>query len=75
METLSQFGPSILLVFKLAILLFLIIYIIFAGIVVKQVRIMTETLQVGMEQTIRMLSVVHFIISLIVFVLAVFILP
>lgn len=74
MEVFAQYTPSLLLAIKLAIILFLVIYIVFAGVVVKQVRIMTETLQVGMEQTIRLMAVVHFITSLVVFVLAVFVL-
>jgi len=73
-EAISSFTPTVLVAIKIALWLFLILYILFAGIVIKQVRVMTETLQVGLEKSIRTLAVIHFIVSVFVFILSLIIL-
>jgi uncharacterized protein with PQ loop repeat len=71
MNTLVDIEFSALILIKIAVLIFLLFYIIFAGIVVKQVRVMTETLQVGFETPIKTLALVHFIFAVITLFLAI----
>lgn len=73
-EIIQTFGPTFWLVAKAAILLFLILYMIFATVVVRQVKLMTETLEVGFEKPIRTLALGHLIFSVLVFILSIFIL-
>lgn len=74
MEAVSNLAPAVLFLVKIALWLFLLLYILFAGVVIKQVRVMTETLQVGLERPIRSVAVFHFIVSVAVFLLALIIL-
>lgn len=74
MEIFSQFGESFLLLLKLAVLIFLAIYIIFASVVVRQVRVMTETLEVGFEKAIKTVAFIHFVFAVGLFLLSIFVL-
>lgn len=74
MENLLGLELSIFFFIKTAIILFLLLYIVFAGVVIRQVRVMTETLQVGFEKPIKALAFFHFLFSLLVLVLAVLVL-
>ena len=74
MEFFTQFGESFLLILKGAILIFLAIYIIFASIVIRQVKVMTETLQVGFEKPIKTLAFIHFVFAVGLFLLSIFVL-
>lgn len=49
---------------ELALIVFSAFYIIFAIIVLKQVYQMTETLEVGFEQTIKAIAWFHLIFAL-----------
>jgi len=73
-EALTQLSSSILFLVKIGLILFLFIYVIFAGVVIKQVRIMTETVRVGFDSQIKLLVFVHFLSSLVLFFLALIIL-
>ena len=66
-------GPLLLAV-KIGVIIFLLLYIVFAGVVIRQVRVMTETLSLGFERPIKLLAFFHFIFSLVVLVLALFLL-
>lgn len=55
---------------KVGIILFLFVYVIFAGVVIKQVRMMTDTLDVGFETSIKFIVLMHFIFSIFVLILA-----
>ena len=44
---------------KIGILLFLSLYLLFSFIVVKQVKVMTETLEVGFEKQLKILAYLH----------------
>jgi len=46
------------------------LYIVFAGVVTRQVRVMTETINVGFEKPIQLFAFFHFIFAVVVFVLA-----
>lgn len=55
---------------KLLSLLLLGMYLIFALVVIKQVSVMTRTLQLGYENIVKTLSYIHFIFATLVFVAA-----
>jgi hypothetical protein len=74
MDIISEIESSALILIKIATLLFLLFYIVFAGVVIKQAKVMTETIQMGFEGPIRALVFVHFIFALVVLLLAIVIL-
>lgn len=59
---------------KLGFLAFIFLYIIFSIIVIKQARVMSETLQVGFEKQIKLLVFFNFAASVTIFILALLIL-
>lgn len=59
------------LLVKIAAIIGLVVYNIFAFIVIKQVNLMTQTLEVDLEGTIRGIAVFHFIFSLFVLIYAI----
>jgi hypothetical protein len=63
----SIFGISILLVVKVAALILLGIYLIFSLVVVRQIKLMTDTLSLGFEAPIIFLGYVHLAFAIIVF--------
>ena len=69
-----QSESALLLVGKIGIVLFLIIYLVFAAVVIKQVRMMTETLDLEWEMQIKFVVFMHFVFSLGVLVLSIIIL-
>ena len=74
MNILSDIEFSVLILIKIATLIFLLFYLVFAGVVIKQAKIMKETLRVGFEAPIKGLVFAHFIFALVVLILAIFIL-
>lgn len=58
---------------KLMVAVFLVVYIGFAFVVVKQVSLMTETLN-EMERLLKAIATLHLILAILVFLMAVFIL-
>ena len=66
MEEIPILGTSVWLVAKIFVLFALVIYVVFAAIVVRQVQLMNETLEVGLEKPILSLAVAHLIFSLFV---------
>lgn len=65
---------SIWPIIKIFIIIFLTIYIIFALVVMRQVQLMTKTLEVGFENQLKFLSFVHLIAAIGVLVFAILIL-
>ena len=65
---------SVLSIVKLATLIILTIYLIFALVVVRQVRLMTDTLQLGFEGIVIFLSYLHLIFAVFVFLMTMVIL-
>ena len=59
---------------KIMALVALGLYIIFAGVVVRQVQLMIETLEVGLENEIKLISYLHLVFAIGVFILALIIL-
>lgn len=73
-EVLPIIGVSVWLIAKILVLIALAIYSIFAFVVLRQIQLMTDTLEVGFEAPVRMLGISHLIFSLVIFVLALIIL-
>lgn len=63
-------GISVWLVAKIAALILLGMYLIFALVVVRQVQLMTDTIEVGFEIPIRLFSYLHLIFAILVFLTA-----
>jgi len=57
-------------IFKAITFVGFVVYIIFAFVVVKQVKIMTDTLNIGFEKEIRIISYVHFVLTVILFLIS-----
>lgn len=64
----------VLLAFKLLMLVAMLIYIIFAAVMVRQEKLMSDVLDEGFEPFLRLLTWIHLIAALGVFVLALFVL-
>lgn len=63
-------GISIWPLIKIAVLILLGLYIVFALVIVKQVKIMTDTLQLGFELPVKILSYMHLAFAAFVFLTA-----
>lgn len=74
MDFLTNLGVPVWSLVKTAVLFALLIYIVFAVVVVKQVRLMTETLEVEFGRVIKVASYAHLIFAFAVFVLAIIVL-
>lgn len=70
METIPLLGISVWLIAKIAVLILLGMYIIFALVVVRQVQLMTDTVAVGFEVPIRLFSYLHLIFAVLIFLAA-----
>ena len=68
------FGISILLVVKIAALILLGMYLVFALIVVRQIKLMTSTLSLGFEAPITIFGYIHLAFAILVFLVALIIL-
>jgi hypothetical protein len=66
----SLFGDVFWVVIKFGLLAFLFLYIIFAGVVIKQVSIMTQTVKMGFETFVKLVALIHFIAAIAVFIVA-----
>ena len=58
------------MVAKIFVLVGIVVYAIFAGVVVRQVKLMTDTLEVGFEFVLRLFSWALFLLSILVFLFA-----
>lgn len=74
MNLTSEIQLSVLFFIKWGVSLFLVIYVVFALIVVKQVRVMNQTLDVGFEGVIMLISFLHLAFAVFVLFLAMFLL-
>lgn len=70
MDTIPLIGISIWLIVKVFFLIALVIYLIFALVVIKQVNIMTDTLDLNFEVPVKILALAHFFFALAVLVIA-----
>lgn len=74
MQNINIISSSFVSLAKIGLLFFLFVYIIFAVLVTKQVKLMTETLELGFETPIRLVAFLHLMASIVVFVVALLIL-
>lgn len=74
MDILPIINISIWTIAKAMVLFALGIYIVFAVVVLRQIRLMSETLKIGLEKGVRTLGVIHLLFSIAVFILALIIL-
>ncbi len=70
MESIPLLGTSIWLIVKIFFLVALVIYLIFALVVIKQVNIMTDTLDLSFEVPVKILAFLHFLFALAVLIIA-----
>lgn len=72
MEIVNQasFNMSVWLIVKIAAVIGLVIYVIFAFIVMKQVNLMTETLELDFERPIKAVAAFHLIYAIGVLIFA-----
>lgn len=61
-------------IIKVFVVFGLALYVIFALVVVRQVQLMTDTLEVGFESQVRLLALIHLIFAVGVLLLAIFVL-
>ena len=74
MENLILPGFDIWIVIKIFSLIILGMYIIFAFVTTRQVKLMTETLTLGFEPIVKILSLFHLIFAILVFLAAIIVL-
>jgi hypothetical protein len=67
-------GSSLAILAKIGVIVFLVVYIFFSVAVRKQVKIMTDTLEVGFESQIKAMALMHLIVSFVVLIIAIVIL-
>jgi hypothetical protein len=72
--TLPIIGLSVWVIVKIASLILLGMYIIFALVVVRQVQLMTDTVEVGFETPVRILAYLHLVLAVVIFIAALIIL-
>lgn len=66
---------SLLLLFVKALVVFgLGLYIVFAFVILRQEQLMSHVLEEAFEPVLRMVSVVHFIASIVIFVMSIILL-
>ncbi len=61
-------------IIKFFVIVFVVIYIIFSLVLIKQVQMMTNTLEIGFEKQLRFISVVHFLFAIGVLIFSILIL-
>ena len=69
-DTIPILGVSIWFIAKIFIVFAISLYVVFALVVVRQVQLMTDTLEVGFETEVRLLSFVHLLFALAVLIFA-----
>jgi len=74
MENLAIPTFDIWAIIRIFTLIILVMYIIFAFVITRQVKVMTHTLTLGFEPVVRFLSFFHLIFAILVFVTALIVL-
>jgi len=70
----NTLGINIWEIVKVFYIAFLLLYVIFAGIIVRQIRLMANTVTGALTSFIRIAAYIHFTVALLVFFLAFFVL-
>lgn len=63
-------GISVWLIAKVFVVLFLILYVIFALVVIRQVKLMVDTIEVGFELPLKLIAFLHLVFAFIVLLIA-----
>ena len=63
-------NTTFLLVMRVGLTIFLLVYLFFAVIVIRQIKTMTDTLEVGLEVPIKILGIAHFLGALLILILS-----
>ncbi len=74
MDLVAETEITIWSIIKIAVIIFTLMYIIFSFVVIRQVKLMTDTLELGHENTIKAMAVAHFAFAVVVFIFALVIL-
>lgn len=74
MSNIPLLNISVWLVVKIFTLIALALYNVFAIVIVRQVKLMTDALEVGFEALVKLLSYAHLAFAILVFILALVIL-
>lgn len=74
MSNIPFLNISIWTIVKIFVLIGFAIYGVFAVVLVRQVKLMTETLDAGLDEFVKFLSYVHLAFAVLVFILALIIL-
>lgn len=73
-DAIPVIGVQIWVVIKILSIVLLGMYLIFSLVVLRQVKLMTDTLQIGFESTARFLAFAHLAFAVFVFLAAIIIL-
>jgi len=65
---------NLMAIVKIFVILALSIYVIFSLVVIKQVKLMTETVEIGTEWLMKIVSYIHFLFAVAVLIFAIIIL-
>lgn len=74
MEASPLLGIDIWFIVKIFFLIAIAVYIVFAFVIVRQTRLMTDTVEVGFEFPIRLVAFIHLAFAIGTFILALLIL-
>ncbi len=70
MESVNLLNFNIWIVIKILAVTVLALYIVFAFVIRRQVKVMTDTLTLGFEPVVKFLSFFHLIFAIFVFIAA-----
>ncbi len=70
MQELNIINFNFWIIIKIFFLLALALYIVFAFVITKQVKVMTETITLGFEPIAKFLALFHLCFSILVFIVA-----
>ncbi|OGM76209.1 hypothetical protein A2210_00585 [Candidatus Woesebacteria bacterium RIFOXYA1_FULL_40_18] len=73
-DLLPILGISIWFIAKIFVVFAISLYVVFALVVVRQVQLMTDTLEVGFETEVRLLSFIHLLFAIAVLIFAIIVL-
>jgi len=68
------FNINIWIIAKVLVCFSLLIYLVFAGIMVRQVNLMTESIKLGWDWVLKIVALMHLLVAILVFLSALFIL-
>ena len=70
----SEYNTLVWTIVELVVVLFMVMYTIFAVVIIKQINLMFRTLQIGLEEQIKFVAYAHLAISVGLLLFSIFIL-